>query len=121
MRVLEKIMNSLDTCQTPTLLAGDINTEPTTNMMTLATAHHWKLASMTGTQPGSYKFRGRWNELDWAMVKNGEVQGEILAPDALVENDKKWGGKKPKRSWIGHRFSFGYSDHLPVYYLMCGN
>ncbi len=121
MRVLEKIMNSLDTCQTPTMLAGDFNTEPTPNMMTLATAHHWELASMNGAQEGTYKYRGRWNELDWAMVKNGEVQGEILAPDALLENDKKWGGKKPKRSWIGHRFSFGYSDHLPVYYLMCGN
>ena len=121
MRVLEKIINSLDTCQTPTLLAGDFNTEPTPSMMALATAHHWKLASMNGAQKGTYKYRGRWNELDWAMVKNGKVQGEILTPNALLENDTKWGGRKPKRSWIGHRFSFGYSDHLPVYYLMCGN
>ena len=121
MSVLEKIMNSLDTCETPTLLAGDFNTEPTRDIMTLATAHGWVLATKSGAQQGSYKFRGRWNKLDWAMVKNGNVFGEILTPDALLENDTKWGGKKPKRSWIGHRFSFGYSYHLPVYYLMCGN
>jgi hypothetical protein len=120
-RVLEKIMNSLDTCQTPTLLAGDFNTEPTHNIMTLAKEHGWKSTTMTGDQKGSYKFRGRWNELDWALVKNGKVSGQILTPDALLEADRKWGGRKPNRSWIGHRFSFGYSDHLPVYYLMYGN
>ena len=121
MRVLEKIMNSLDTCQTPTLLAGDFNTEPTRDIMVLAAEHGWELANKTGAQQGSYKYRGRWNELDWAMIKSGEVSWKILAPDALLENDTKWGGMKPKRSWIDHRGCFGYSDHLPVYYLMCGN
>jgi len=121
MRVLEKIMNSLDSCETPTLLAGDFNTEPTPSIMALAAEHEWELASMNGSQKGTYKFRGRWNELDWAMAKNGKVSGQILTPDALLEADRKWGGRKPKRSWIGLRFSFGYSDHLPVYFLMCGN
>ncbi len=121
MRVLEKIIGSLDTCQTPTLLAGDFNTEPTRNIIALAEEHGWKPANNFGEQQGSYKYRGRWNKLDWALVKNGWASQEILAPDGLLETDTKWGGMKPKRSWIGHRFSFGYSDHLPVYYLMCGN
>jgi endonuclease/exonuclease/phosphatase family metal-dependent hydrolase len=121
MRVLEKIMNSLDSCQTPTLLAGDFNTDPTPSIMALAGEHEWALATKQGEQQGTYKFRGRWHELDWALMKNGEVSGQILTPDALLEADRKWGGRKPKRSWIGHRFSFGYSDHLPVYYLICGN
>ena len=120
-RVLEKIFSTLDTCQTPTLLAGDFNTEPTPEIMALAAEHEWELANNTGAQQGSYKYRGRWNELDWAMVINGEVSWKILAPDALLENDTKWGGRKPKRSWMGHRFSFGYSDHLPVYFLLHGN
>ena len=32
----------------------------------------------------------------------------------LLEKDKKWGGLKPRRTFIGPRYNAGVSDHLPI-------
>ena len=32
----------------------------------------------------------------------------------LLEDDEKYGGVQPKRTYIGHRYHKGYSDHLPL-------
>jgi len=39
---------------------------------------------------------------------------EIFNPAFLLEPDQKFGGVKPKRTYIGMKYQEGFSDHLPV-------
>lgn len=39
---------------------------------------------------------------------------EIFAAPFLLEPDKKYGGFKPKRTYVGFRYQEGFSDHLPI-------
>lgn len=42
------------------------------------------------------------------------LKAEIFDPPFLLEADKKFGGVKPKRTYVGFKFQDGFSDHLPV-------
>ena len=39
----------------------------------------------------------------------------VFEPDFLLEDDKAFLGKMPKRTYIGMRYQGGFADHLPVY------
>ena len=39
---------------------------------------------------------------------------EIFDAAFLLEPDKKYGGVKPKRTYVGFKFQEGFSDHLPI-------
>lgn len=39
---------------------------------------------------------------------------EIFAAPFLLEPDKKYGGFKPKRTYVGFKHQQGFSDHLPI-------
>ena len=121
MIALEAITAALDTCTTPTLLCGDFNTAPTPALKHFFRAEAWHTVPFSKGHSGTYKFKGRWSVLDWGVIKNGQATAQILALPELLVPDEKWGGTKPKRSWSGTFFTYGYSDHLPVYYLMYEN
>lgn len=76
---------------------------------------------------GSYKYRGKWNYVDQLIV-NGRLlntlspthiagaETYVFNADFLLEEDnKKYGGRKPLRTYSGWKYLGGYSDHLPVY------
>jgi hypothetical protein len=42
------------------------------------------------------------------------TKAEIFAADFLLEPDMKFGGVKPKRTYVGYKYQDGFSDHLPV-------
>lgn len=42
------------------------------------------------------------------------LKSEIFAPEFLLEPDSKFGGVKPRRTYVGFKFQDGFSDHLPV-------
>lgn len=42
------------------------------------------------------------------------VSAEIFKAGFLLEPDPKFGGLKPKRSYVGYSFQEGFSDHLPI-------
>lgn len=75
---------------------------------------------------GSHKFQGEWGMLDQIIV-SGELLNEknninttingmnVFEPDFLLEDDKAFLGKMPKRTYIGMRYQGGFADHLPVY------
>ena len=46
-------------------------------------------------------------------MKNGEAI--IFDAGFLLEEDEKYYGKKPFRTYLGPRYHGGFSDHLPVY------
>ncbi len=67
---------------------------------------------------GTYKYQSRWQRIDHIVVSE-ELRKRLLScviHDApfLLEEDKKYGGVKPLRNFIGYRYNKGYSDHLPL-------
>lgn len=81
---------------------------------------------------GSYRYRGEWNSLDHLIV-NGRllrqkgsfhilpsddaffVKADVFSADFLLEDDERYGGKLPFRTYAGMKYQGGYSDHLPIY------
>jgi hypothetical protein len=69
------------------------------------------------------KSKYRWEVFDQFIVsdyflapnKCYQFKGsEIFKAPFLLEPDISYGGVKPKRTYIGYRYSNGFSDHLPV-------
>ncbi len=69
-------------------------------------------------EKGTYKYRGEWEVLDQFIVSTsllGKTRVNIYSPNFLLENDEKYHGKKPFRTYLGPQYKGGFSDHLPVY------
>ena len=41
--------------------------------------------------------------------------GKIFRDEFLLEDDDRFVGQQPKRTFIGYRYHGGISDHLPIY------
>jgi len=75
---------------------------------------------------GTYKYQGRWEVLDQFIV-NGRLlmkentvhvkdrQAMIFDAAFLMEEDTRYYGTKPFRTYLGPRYNGGFSDHLPIY------
>ena len=66
----------------------------------------------------TYRWHGEWRSLDQILCspslaarKQSSVIGDL---PFLLEDDEKYGGKKPYRTYLGPRYLGGYSDHLPL-------
>lgn len=75
---------------------------------------------------GTYNYRGDWGMLDQMIVSEGLYAPEsgvkvayphclVLQEEWMMYTDKKYGDKKPSRSYGGPNYYGGYSDHLPIY------
>ena len=68
--------------------------------------------------PGTYRYDGRWQSIDHVLVSAllRDSVRQVFINDApfLVEEDKKYGGVKPFRTFNGYRYQRGFSDHLPL-------
>lgn len=80
---------------------------------------------MDGRKGGTYRYRGEWGILDQIIVSGSLLQPEnslhtsydlarIVSFPFLLEEDKKYGGFVPYRTYWGAKYTGGYSDHLPV-------
>lgn len=59
----------------------------------------------------------QWIVSDYFLNKNGCYEfsnAEIFDADFLLEPDIKFGGVKPRRTYVGFKYQEGFSDHLPV-------
>lgn len=85
-----------------------------------ALSKNWKL--------GSHKYQGHWGTLDHMIVsapliknrKEGRLHADkkgaqIFAARFLLEEDSRYMGFQPFRTYSGPRFIGGFSDHLPIY------
>lgn len=81
--------------------------------------------SIENTKIGSYKYQGRWNTIDHIIVSRALVNTheglttsatgmKIINLPFLLEDDDKYTGQRPNRTYIGYTYHNGYSDHLPV-------
>jgi len=118
---LNRVIGPLDTAKSPVLICGDFNDGPSAKAYRAALQRGWmepERRTVPGLQPssGSYKYKGRWQHIDLGISKNKRVTTSVLSMDLLLEEDRKWGGFKPKKRWQGTFFVNGYSDHLPVYF-----
>lgn len=75
---------------------------------------------------GSLKFKENWNTFDQIIVSGGmlnnsnemkinRVGARIFNADFLFQEDEKYLGIKPFRTYYGNKYIGGFSDHLPVY------
>ena len=75
---------------------------------------------------GTYRYRGKWNYLDQFIVSGTLLkrtntmsikgnEARIYSSDFLLEEDHKYGGQKPFRTYLGFKYLGGVSDHLPIY------
>ena len=80
---------------------------------------------MKGKKYGTYRYRGEWGILDQFLVsgsllkRRGSIRtsakdAQILRHDFLLEEDEKYGGYKPFRTYNGMKYLGGFSDHLPI-------
>ena len=67
---------------------------------------------------GTYRYDGRWESIDHILVSPALLgfAEQVYINDApfLLEEDKKYGGLKPFRTYNGYRYQRGFSDHLPL-------
>ena len=73
---------------------------------------NWK-----GVGYGTHKHQGTWSFLDQFYVSSAlrsQASAHIFSPEWLLEEDEKYLGYRPKRTFIGFRYHAGYSDHLPI-------
>lgn len=96
------------------IVCGDMNMAPTEDLQPL----HNMMLQMAKKGQGTHKYKNQWTCLDQFYVSeplNNCSTPEIFAPEWLQEEDKKFLGLKPKRTFIGFRYSrSGFSDHLSI-------
>ena len=80
----------------------------------------------SSSRTGTYNYRGHWQWLDHILVSGSllrtdaslstsEERAGVFSAPFLLEEDRKFGGVKPFRTYYGMKYQGGYSDHLPVY------
>ena len=109
------------------LIMGDFNDYPTNKSMKKVLCADGGLRNlMKDKKEGTYRYRGEWGILDQFIVsktllkKKGSIRtsskkAQILHLDFLLEEDEKYGGDKPFRTYNGMKYLGGFSDHLPIF------
>lgn len=67
---------------------------------------------------GTYRYKGEWESIDHILASrvlyNKVDTTYIHSPKFLLEDEKLYGGFRPRRTYNGMRYQPGYSDHLPL-------
>lgn len=110
-RVLQEAVDSvLAVCpEAKIVVMGDMNSEPKEDLIGLSNR-------MFGLQ-GTHKYQGQWTCLDqFYTSQNLDSISIVRIYDAewIMEEDEKYMGLKPKRTYNGYHYQNGFSDHLPI-------
>ena len=126
-QVAQRLMQSVDSLRALSpaariLVAGDFNdyfrdaslqyleSQNLQNVSKKATGHHGARAT--------YRFQGLWASLDHIFVSPSLQTAldtcYVNDQPFLLEEDEKYGGVKPRRTYNGFRYQRGFSDHLPL-------
>lgn len=77
-------------------------------------------ANVQGTHgaKGTYRWHGEWASLDHILCSSAMTPNllacRVVDWPYLLEEDEKYGGVKPRRTYLGPRYIGGLSDHLPL-------
>ena len=104
------------------IIVGDFNdgaADPSLRFMEKGGMHN-VTAKATGAHgaKATYRYQGVWQSIDHVFVSAAlaDCIDKVFINDApfLLEEDKKYGGVKPLRTFNGYRYQRGFSDHLPL-------
>lgn len=108
--------------QAQIIVTGDFNDYTRNKPLILLQSHLLTdvSANARGTHgaKGTYRYQGEWGSLDHILVSDN-ITSKVISCHVndmpfLLEEDKKYGGVKPRRNHIGMKSNHGYSDHLPL-------
>lgn len=64
---------------------------------------------------GTIKYNGEWEKIDGCFARGFRNCVETVFDDPMLsEPDRRWGGTKPRRTYVGPRYQGGVSDHYPI-------
>ncbi len=114
--ILQQHIDSI-TLTTPSpqiIVMGDMNDEPKNDLQRMTN----KMITLQKEGQGTEKFQGHWSCLDQFYVSTNLDSLAVVSiynADFLQEEDDKYGGRQPKRTFKGFHYQRdGYSDHLPI-------
>ena len=104
------------------IVAGDFNDYADSPSLLFLEEHalHNVTKGVVGSHgaQGTYRYEGRWESIDHILVSPALLgfAEQVYINDApfLLEEDKKYGGLKPFRTYNGYRYQRGFSDHIPL-------
>ncbi len=119
------------------IIMGDFNDQPgDTSVLQLLQAQPvdgenqagklYNLSSNWGEKgKGSLKYQSQWFVFDQAIVSASLItdaknrgltisEASIESAGFLLEQDERYGGERPMRTYYGYDYRGGFSDHLPV-------
>ena len=119
---MDSLRNKYPTCKIVSM--GDFNDSPKDSSMNkvLDNTNYVNLFRDSTQTYGSLKYKRKWQVFDQFIVSKNLIEKgalklsnvQIFSPEWLLEKDKKYGGKKPFRTYLGPQYHGGISDHLPV-------
>ena len=125
--VADRLCQSLDSIRAITtdaqiLIAGDFNDGPDSPMLQQICRQRirnlTKDARGANGVKGTYRYKGEWESIDHILASrvlyNKVDTTYIHSPKFLLEDEKLYGGFRPRRTYNGMRYQPGYSDHLPL-------
>jgi endonuclease/exonuclease/phosphatase family metal-dependent hydrolase len=104
------------------LIAGDFNDGPDSPMLQQICCQ--RISNLTKDARGqngvhgTYRYKGEWERIDHILgspyIYNKVDTAYIHAPKFLLEEEKLYGGLRPRRTYNGMKYQPAYSDHLPL-------
>ena len=127
MAVAERLCQSVDSIQMMApnahiLIAGDFNDEADGPVIQHICRHLLrnltKEARGLNGVSGTYRYKGQWGSIDHVLGSRSIYKkvdtAYVHAPKFLLEEEKLYGGYRPRRTYNGMKHQNGYSDHLPL-------
>lgn len=104
------------------IIAGDFNEGPDGPVLQQISQHGLchvtKDAQGENGVKGTYRYKGKWESIDHILaspyIYNKVESACIHSPLFLLEEEKLYGGYRPRRTYNGMRYQPAYSDHLPL-------
>ncbi len=98
------------------IVMGDMNSAPANDLPRLTNLMLPNAKNIFKAE-GTHKYNGIWTYLDQFYVSQSltdRVSVSVFAPTWLLEEDTKYLGFKPCRTFNGYHYRDAYSDHLPI-------
>ena len=104
------------------IIAGDFNDGADSDILSQICQHGLynltKEACGDNDVQGTYRYQGEWERIDHILASralyNKVESARIHSPKFLLEDEKRYGGYRPRRTYNGMRYQPAYSDHLPL-------
>ncbi|MBQ9652550.1 MAG: endonuclease [Prevotella sp.] len=128
MAVAERLCQAVDSIRSinheaQIIVAGDFNDTHSDPALLYCYEHGlqniaYKARGRHGAE-GTYKYQGDWSSIDNILgsetLAQKVMQYFVADKPYLLEEDKNYGGVKPRRTFYGYTYDGdGYSDHLPL-------